>query len=79
MIKSDQLDSSWSLVTKRPSNRYEPKRDLLEPGIDPDSVVVGPPLIAPTNGSQVQCSACTGQQHASLKSEMGVFVYATYD
>jgi hypothetical protein len=60
-------------------DRYEPKRDLLEPGIDLNFVVVGPPLIAPTNGSQVWCSACTGQQHASLKSEMGVCVYPTYN
>jgi hypothetical protein len=27
----------------------------------------------------VWCSACTGQQHASLKSEMGVCVYPTYN
>ncbi len=55
-------------------HRYEPKIDLLEPGIDPNSVV-GPPSLHPQ--MEVKCSACTGQQHASLKSEMGVCVYPT--
>jgi hypothetical protein len=35
-------------------DRYEPKRDLLEPGIDPNSVV-GPPMSHPQ--MEVKCSA----------------------
>jgi hypothetical protein len=68
----------WSLVTKRPSSTdMNQKETSWNQALILTLLLLARPWSHPQ--MEVKCSAVHVQGNASLKSEMGVFVYLTYD